>query len=118
MNHNKGCSRSVKVAAEIKRVVSDYLIRGGIESYEGINPLMIVITDVVVSSCLQHAKIFVSSVDGKSSDDYIDFLEDHSSQIRKAVGDNVKLKFVPEIRFIVDTSFERAQRIEEVLKGL
>ena len=118
MNHNKGCSRYVKVAAEIKRVVSDYLIRGGIESYEGINPLMIVIIDVVVRSCLQHAKIFVSSVDGKSSDDYIDFLEDHSSQIRKAVGDNVKLKFVPEIRFIVDTSFERAQRIEEVLKGL
>jgi len=118
MKHNKSCSRSVKVASEIKRVVSDYLIRGGVGSYENVNPLMIVITDVVVSPCLQHAKIFVSSIDGKSSDEYIKFLELHSAQIRKAVGDNVKSKFVPELRFFEDTSFEEAQKIEDLLKRL
>ena len=118
MKHNRSCSRSIKVAAEIKRVVSEYLIRGGVESYEEINPLMIVVTGVDVSSCLQHAKVFISSIDGKPGDNYVNFLEAHSSQIRKAIGDNVKLKFVPEIRFIIDTSFERARRIEEILKGL
>ena len=106
------------MASEIKKVVSDYLIRGGIGSYENVNALMIVVTDVVVSPCLQHAKIFVSSIDRKSSDEYIKFLELHSAQIRKAVGDNVKLKFVPELRFVEDTSSEEAQRIEDLLKGL
>lgn len=118
MKHNKSYSRSAKVASEIKKVVSDFLIRGEFGRYEGINPLMIVVTDVVVSSCLQHAKIFVSSIDRKSADDYVEFLEAHSAQIRKAVGDNVKLKFVPELRFIVDNSFEEAQKIESLLKKL
>ena len=94
------------------------MIRGEIDSYGDVNPLMIVITDVVVSSCLQHAKVFVSSIDEQRGDAYVEFLEAHSAQIRKAVGDNVKLKFVPELRFIVDTSFEEAQRIEDLLKRL
>ncbi len=112
------CLRSVKVASVIKRVVSDCLIREEIGNCEGVNPLMVVVTDVVVSSCLRHAKIFVSLVDERSNKDYIDFLEAHSSKIRKAIGDNIKLKLVPEIRFIVDTSFEQAQRIEALLKGI
>ena len=117
MRHTKACSRSVKVASEIKRVISAYLIRGEIRSYGCINPLMIVVTDVVVSPCLQHAKVFVSSIDGTPGEVYVSFLESHSAQIRKAVGDNVKLKFVPEIIFIIDNSFEQAQRIENLLKG-
>lgn len=115
MNKNNG-SRSDKVASEIKKVVSEYLIRGGLESSEGVNPLMIVVTDVVVSSCLRHAKIFVSSIsDDLNSDVCRDYLENHSYQIRKAIGSGVKLKFVPEIRFLTDTSRERAKRIENIL---
>ncbi len=115
---NNNCSRADKVASEIKKIVSEYLIRGEFEVSEGINPLMIVITDVVVSSCLRHAKIFVSSI----SDDLDggvcrDYLENHSSQIRKNIGINIKLKFVPEIKFLIDTSRERAKRIEDILKA-
>ncbi|MBO6056573.1 MAG: 30S ribosome-binding factor RbfA [Alphaproteobacteria bacterium] len=117
MNKNNG-SRSDKVASEIKKVVSEYLIRGGLESSEGVNPLMIVVTDVVVSSCLRHAKIFVSSIsDDLNSDVCRDYLERHSSQIRKTIGSSIKLKFVPEVRFLTDTSREKAQRIEDILNA-
>ena len=117
MNKNNG-SRSDKVASEIKKVVSEYLIRGGLESSEGVNPLMIVVIDVVVSSCLRHAKIFVSSIsDDLNSDVCRDYLERHSSQIRKTIGSSIKLKFVPEIRFLTDTSRERAKRIEDILNA-
>lgn len=117
MNKNNG-SRSDKVASEIKKVVSEYLIRGELESSEGVNPLMIVVTDVVVSSCLRHAKIFVSSIsDDLNSDICRDYLESHSSQIRKTIGTCIKLKFVPEIRFLADTSREKAKRIEDILNA-
>ena len=115
MKFSKGCSRSVKVATEIKRIVSDYLIRGKNEDSGDVDPFMIVVTDVVVSSCLQHAKIFVSSMDGKCCDDYLDFLRSHSAQIRKTIGDNVRLKFVPKIDFVIDDSFEQAKRIDDLL---
>ena len=115
VKNNKG-SRSVKVASEIKKVVSEFLICGGLGCCEGVNPVMIVVTDVVVSSCLRHAKIFVSSIsDDLDSDVCVGYLEKHSAQIRKTIGANVKLKFVPEIRFLVDASRERAKRIEDIL---
>lgn len=116
--NNKGCSRSIKVASEIKRVVSDYLIRARGGECGGIDPFMIVVTDVVVSSCLQHAKVFVSSMDGKFGDDYLNFLRSHSAQVRKAIGDSVRLKFVPEINFIIDDSFEQAKKIDDILSHL
>lgn len=112
-------SRSDRVASEIKKVVSEYLIRGELRDSSGINSQMIVITDVIVSSCLRHAKIFVSSVcDDLDGGVCRDFLERHSPQIRRAIGTNVKLKFVPEVRFVADTSRERAKRIEDILNTL
>jgi len=117
MKKNNG-SRSDRVASEIKKVVSEYLIRGELTGAEGVNPLMIVVTDVVVSSCLRHAKIFISSIsDDLDSDICVDYLERHSSQIRKVIGSSVKLKFVPEVRFLADISRERAKRIEDILNA-
>lgn len=119
MKDKKSCSRSNKVASEIKRVVSECLIRGDIGSYEGINPLMIVITDVVVSPCLQHAKIFVSTMsDSLDIEKCLEFLEFHEAQIRRSIGHGVKLKFVPEIRFLEDTSQKQAMKIEKILNSL
>ena len=111
-------SRSDKVASEIKKVVSEYLIRGNLGSDEGVNPLLIAVTDVVVSSCLRHAKIFIDSIsDDLDSNLCLDYLERHAHQIRKIIGIEVKLKFVPEIRFFVDTSREKAKRIENLLNS-
>ena len=117
MKRSSGGSRSDRVASEIKKVVSEFLIRGEIGDREGeVNPVMIVVTDVVVSSCLRHAKIFVSSIsDDLDVDVCVNYLEKHSPQIRKTIGTSIKLKFVPEIRFFADTSRERAKRIEDIL---
>ncbi len=115
---NTGSSRAEKVASEIKKVVSECLIRGNLRNDEIVSPLLIAVTDVVVSSCLRHAKIFVSSIsDDLSNDLCIDYLEKRTQQIRKAIGIEVKLKFVPEIRFLVDDSREKAQRIESLLSS-
>lgn len=115
MKFSKDCSRSVKVASEIKRVISSYLVCRKSEDVGDIDPFMIVVTNVVVSSCLQHAKVFVSSMDGRCCDDYLNFLKSHSAQMRKTIGDNIRLKFVPKIDFIIDDSFEQAKRIDDIL---
>ena len=118
MKDKKSYSRSSKVASEIKKVISECLIRGDIGSYEGINPLMIVITDVEVSPCLQHAKVFVSTMsDSLECENYLAFLEEHVAQIRKAIGNTVKLKFVPEVRFFEDVSQKQAMKIEKLLSS-
>lgn len=119
MKRNNSNARSDRVASEIKKVVSEFLIHGELgDRGKGANPLMIVVTDVVVSSCLRHAKIFVSSIsDDLDGDVCADYLEKHSKRIRKAIGESIKLKFVPEIKFLVDKSREQAKRIESILNA-
>ena len=111
--------RTGKVAGEIKKVLSESLIRGEIGFCDDlVDPRMIVITDVEVSSCLRHAKIFVSSmISDNGEEKYLEFLEKHSSQLRKVIAQNLKLKFVPEIRFFIDSSSAYASRIENILKS-
>ena len=119
MKSKKGSPRSHKVAEEIKRVVSESLVHGDIGSYENVNPAMIAVTDVVVSSCLQHAKIFVSPISSDlSNDSCLNFLEYHNAQFRKCIADNIRLKFVPEIKFFIDDSIEYANKIEKLLANL
>ena len=110
--------RTGKVAGEIKRVLSECLIRGDIWFSDDVDPRMIVITDVEVSSCLRHAKIFISSMVSTDDDEkYLEFLEKHSPQLRKVIAQNLKLKFVPEIRFFIDSSSVYASRIENILRS-
>lgn len=113
------CSRADKVAGEIKKVISECLVKGEVGSYEDIDPAMIVVTDVIVSPCLRHAKIFISSVASYDDNErYLQFLDSHIFQLRRLIASNVKLKFVPEIRFLEDNSSVYANRIESLLKTL
>lgn len=108
--------RSNRVAEEIKKVISESLLRGEIGSYESINPTMIAITDVEVSPCLRHAKVFISPmIDSIEKQEFLDFMEFHIPQLRKNIGHAVRLKFVPELHFFIDDTYEYAQKIENLL---
>lgn len=41
-----------------------------------------------------------------------------SKRLRAVVGRSVRLKYVPELRFEIDTGIEHGMRIEEILRGL
>ncbi|MDR1333628.1 MAG: 30S ribosome-binding factor RbfA [Holosporaceae bacterium] len=112
----KNGNRSQRVAAEIKKVLSEFLIRNSLGDKQ-INTTFLSITDVVVSSCLRHAKIYVALPSGKVDlgQEYIDFLKEHASRLRYHVGIHIKLKFVPDLSFYIDDSFDRAKKIESLL---
>lgn len=119
MQERKSVSRVHRVASEIKKVLSQYLIRGELDPCNGVTSTMITITDVTVSPCLQHVKVYVSPlVNSISEEDCLNFLNMYSSQVRYYVGQHVRLKVVPEIIFRIDESFKYAERIETILKGI
>jgi ribosome-binding factor A len=74
------------------------------------------IMDVVVSPDLRHARVFVSVLgteeDKKAS---LAALRRAGGFIRARVGDEVTLKYLPELKFEIDRSLERAARIEALL---
>lgn len=117
--------RQNRVAAEIKKLVSEFLLRDSHIAYEcenegegeRLDPRLISVTDVVVSPCLQHAKIYVAPLNAQLPTELcLDFLEKCSKQIRHHVGANLRLKFTPELVFFLDKTFDYAQHIEELLQ--
>ncbi len=111
--------RANRVAVEVKRIISEYFINGVLDDFGDIRSSMIAVTDVVMSSDLSHAKIFVSPISMLiDNDNCIKFLESHLSKIRYHLGKNIRLKIVPELRFFIDDSFEYAKKMDRIFDSL
>lgn len=77
----------------------------------------VAITEVRTSKDLQHAQVFVSclgNTEQRRTTQHI--LERGAGHIRHLLGQRIRLKYTPELRFTVDDSYDRADRILEILK--
>jgi ribosome-binding factor A len=114
----KSSPRSNKVAAEIKKTLSEFLLRDSFID-EKVDSKFISITDVVINSCLQHAKIYIASLsENISNDDCLEFLKKHTPHLRHCLGSKIRLKSIPELTFFIDDSFDYGNKIESLLKKL
>lgn len=79
----------------------------------------VTVTDARVSADLYHAKVFVSILgDETQRDNIMHALRRASGFVRKTLGDDIRLKRVPQITFIYDESLERANQIYKTLEQL
>ena len=78
-----------------------------------------VITDVETSADLRIAKVFVMATGNPERDDeIIDGLSHAKYFIQKELSNSVILKYLPELRFFIDNTELRAERIEKLLKEI
>lgn len=74
------------------------------------------ITDVTVDRELDYANIYVSSLAGEAqAEEILEGLRNASGFIRYNLGQEVKLRVMPQLRFFWDETPERADRIETLL---
>lgn len=81
----------------------------------------VTITGVEVTADLQHAKVFYTILGNPSDEDKKNTAHGLSKArgfIRQELGKRLYLRFVPEIAFHYDASFEYGDRIERLLKEL
>ncbi len=79
----------------------------------------ITITDVKVTDDLRLAKLFFVPL-GKNSvnEDTLAGLRQATGFLRKELGKNLRLRYVPNLEFLFDESFEYGDRIERILAEL
>ena len=107
--------RTARVAQLIKQEISETLTRD-IET-EGFG--LLTVTDVMVTPDLRIAKVYVSHYQsGKTDEQVLAFLDEHAKEIRMAVGKSVRLKFTPELRFYIDQTLDRVERLEELIRKI
>ena len=117
--------RAQRVAETIHKEISSMLIKGLKDPRIG----FVTITSVDVTSDLRQARIYYTllvSQNAMASQDTMERqdgrsrtqegLDSSSSYIRQQLGRMLHLRFIPEILFIYDASFDYGQNIERLLK--
>jgi ribosome-binding factor A len=107
--------RSDRVGALLRSTLGELLLRDIKDPRVG----MVTITDVELSADLKHARVFVSVLgDATARQRSLDGLASARPYIQSQVGRRLGLRATPELRFLLDPSFDRAARIDALLRDL
>jgi ribosome-binding factor A len=77
------------------------------------------VTDVQVSADLRTARVYVEHALGPAGARQVLAALEHSQGfLRRALVENLELRFVPDLFFHIDTTEERARHVDELLNSL
>ena len=76
----------------------------------------ITVTEVRMSPDLKNAKAYVIPLGGKDTEKTVSILTEFSYLIRKALSKKIDMKFLPKVYFVVDKSFDYAEKIEKLIQ--
>jgi ribosome-binding factor A len=106
--------RQLKVGELIRHVLAEIFARGEIVD-EVLSQYTLTVPEVRMAPDLKLATAYVMPLGGAGAEDVIAHLDKHRRFLRGEVAKRVSLKFMPELRFKIDTSFESSRRIDELL---
>ena len=107
--------RQLRVAQEIRKIIVNFIDRGEVHNLENINAL-VTITKVTVSPDLKYCTVWFITTNGNFLQEVLGGLQLASNFFRKQVAAKTSLRYVPEINFRVDKSFEEVEKIEKLLR--
>ena len=117
-NRDKGArapsQRQLKVGETIRHALADIFFRGDIVD-EVLSRYSLTVPEVRMTPDLKLATAFIFPLGGEGADEAVEHLNKHKRFLRGEVAKRISMKFMPELRFKVDTSFEASARIDELL---
>ncbi len=118
LERGKGPSqRQLRVGEQVRHALSDVLARGEVRD-EVTEATVISVSEVRMSPDLKIATAFVSPLGAKDNDAVIKALAHNAKFIRGRVSGALRqMKYMPEFRFRLDTSYDNMARIDELLRS-
>ncbi len=107
--------RSDRVGDMIRQVIGEMLLR------ELNDPRLesVTLTDVEVSDDLKKATVFFSAMGSQAQQEAsLHGLQSAAGYIRKRLGRELRLRFVPDLLFKVDRSFDYGNRIDRLIQTI
>ncbi len=108
--------RQLRVGELLRHALADILRRGDVRDPDLVG-VSVTVTQVIPSPDMRHATVFCEPLGGKNAGPVIAALNKHKGFLRGEMGRMIELKFTPELRFVEDTSFAEAEKIETLLKS-
>jgi ribosome-binding factor A len=107
----------LRVGEQVRGALTQVLQRREIND-PVIDSAVISISEVRMSTDLKVATAFVTPLGSKDHDQVVAALNRNAKFIRGRIGPSLRqMKYMPEVRFKDDTSFENFRKIDELLKS-
>jgi len=111
----KPFTRSERVAGLIQKVLAEVLQK----DIQDPRLAMTSITGVEMSADLRHARIyFVTSGDARRRQDAAKGFKTALGYLKRALAQELDLRYMPELKFFYDESYDYGSRIDAVLRSL
>ena len=116
---NPPTQRQLRVGEQLRHIIAETLQRGSFA-----NPVLmmsasqITVAEVQVSPDMKNATAFVSTLDNGKIKPVLVALNECAYTFQHDINEKIKMKFTPKVRFILDNRFDKAGRIESILRKL
>jgi ribosome-binding factor A len=107
----KGYSRTQRISDLIQSTLAGILQSEAEELGIG----LVTVTGVEVAHDLSHAKVFVSILDDEHAKEVTARLNEYTKNFRYALAQEIKLRVIPELKFVYDDSLVRGSRISSLI---
>lgn len=116
---NGPSQRQLRVGEQIRHIISETMARGHFKDEILLDVAgAVTVTEVRPSPDLRHATAYVISLGGLDMDQILPALNANAPVFQKDINSKATLKFTPKIRFVIDTSFEKVQKLDELLSTI
>lgn len=108
--------RQLRVAENLRHELSQIFTRIDIRD-DDLKGAIITVSEVRTSPDMRNATVFVMPLGGERAKEIVEALERHKKFLRGELSHRVTLKYMPELHFKLDESFEESGRIADVLNS-
>ena len=107
----------LRVGEQVRAAITQVLQRGEVRD-PLIETTVIAISEVRMSTDLKHATAYVSPLGVTDHDTIIEALNRNAKFLRGRLGPQLRqMKYIPDVRFRDDTSFDNYKKIDELLRS-
>jgi ribosome-binding factor A len=108
--------RQLRAGELIRHALAEFFLRDGVTDDE-LKGIFLTVTEVKVSPDLRHATVYLMPTNAQDDRQAVTAVARHGKFIRGELARRIELRYVPELVFTLDESFDNSQRIEELLRS-
>ena len=105
-------NRAARVSGQLRRELAQLILLEVKDPGVG----FVSVSDVEVSRDLAHAKVFVTVFDADKANDSIKALKRAAGYLRRRLGQELRMRTIPELHFCHDSSVETGQQMDSLIK--
>jgi ribosome-binding factor A len=108
-------ARQLRVGEELRHAVAAALQLGDFPWHADFPRPVITVTEARISPDLRNATFFVMPLGGVKMKEVVRELNQHHHFFKNVLAQDVQLRWIPQVHFLPDTSFDYAEKIEKIL---